>query len=188
MQQEELQLQNQLLIAMPGMADRRFEHAVILIARHNPDGCFGVVINQPTNTLMGDLFEHLKISSLDTNLAAMPVLKGGPVQPEQGFVVHDSDRVWENTLRISDNLAVTASKDILTDIASGQGPENFVLTLGCVSWSRGQIEEEMMDNTWLSCPTESSIIFDMPYPQRWQNSSRSLGIDVSLMSDTSGHA
>lgn len=189
MQQEELQLQNQLLIAMPGMADKRFEHAVILVARHNSEGCFGVVINQPTETRLGDLFDHLKVSSTKNNhLTEMPVLKGGPVQPEQGFVVHDSDRTWENTLTISDNLAVTASKDILTDIANDEGPENFVLTLGCASWSKGQIEAEILDNTWLSCPTEASIIFDMPYPLRWQNSSQSLGIDVRLMSDMSGHA
>ena len=188
MHQEELQLQNQLLIAMPGMGDPRFKHTVILIARHNGDGCFGVAINQPSKTYLGDLFKHLKIPSKDVALSSVPVLQGGPVQPEQGFVVHDSEKSWENTLRISDDLAVTASKDILLDIANGSGPTNFVLALGCVSWSAGQIEQEMLDNSWLSCPTESSIIFDTPYPLRWQNSSLSLGIDVRLMSDSAGHA
>ena len=188
MQQEEFQLQNQLLIAMPGMGDPRFEHAVILIARHNEDGCFGIAINQPSKTSLGDLFKHLKIPSADTALADVSVLQGGPVQPEQGFVVHDSYESWENTLRIAEGLAVTASKDILSDIAHARGPDNFVLALGCVSWSAGQIEKEMLDNAWLSCPVESSIIFDMPYPLRWQNSSKSLGIDVRFMSDSAGHA
>ncbi len=188
MHQEELRLQNQLLIAMPGMGDPRFEQVVILIARHNADGCFGVAINQPSKTYLGDLFKHLKIPSSDARLSSVPVLQGGPVQPEQGFVVHDSGGSWANTLRISDDLAITASKDILSDIANGVGPDNFVLTLGCVSWSAGQIEQEILDNAWLSCPTESSIIFDIPYSLRWQNSSLSLGIDVRLMSDSAGHA
>ena len=189
MQPEELQLQNQLLIAMPGMGDLRFEHAVILIARHNEDGCFGIAINQPSKTRLGDLFKHLKIpSTADITLADVSVLQGGHVQPEQGFVVHDSDKSWENTLRITEDLAVTASKDILSDIANTCGPDNFVLALGCVSWSAGQIEKEMLDNAWLSCPVEPSIIFDMPYPLRWQNSSQSLGIDVRFMSNSAGHA
>lgn len=188
MQQEELKLQNQLLIAMPGMGDKRFEHAVILVARHTQEGCFGVAINHPTRTLLGDLFKHLKVPYTNTDLAAMPVLRGGPVQPEQGFVIHDTEQSWENTIRISDDLAITASKDILTDIANEQGPENFVLALGCASWNAGQIEGEMLENTWLSCPAESSILFDMPYPLRWQNSSQSLGIDLRMMSDSSGHA
>ncbi len=189
MQQEDLQLQNQLLIAMPGMGDPRFEHAVILIARHTPEGCFGVTINQPSETSLGDLFKHLKIpTTASSELTSEPMLQGGPVQPGQGFVVHDSERNWENTLRISDNLAITASKDILADIAAEQGPENFFLTLGCASWSAGQIEREMLDNAWLSCPIESSILFDTPLPLRWQNSSQLLGFDVRLMSDSSGHA
>ncbi len=189
MKQEDLQLQNQLLIAMPGMGDPRFEHAVILVARHTPEGCFGVTINQPSETSLGDLFKHLKIpTQASSQLTSKPMLQGGPVQPEQGFVVHDSERTWENTLRISDNLAITASKDILTDIATDQGPENFILTLGCASWSAGQIEDEMLSNAWLSCPTESSIVFDTPFPLRWQNSSQLLGIDVRMMSDSFGHA
>jgi len=190
MQQEDLQLQNQLLIALPGMGDPRFEHAVILVARHTPEGCFGVAINQPSKTSLGDLFNHLKIDTVeDSELTSKPMLQGGPVQAEQGFVVHDSDRTWDNTLRISDNLAITASKDILSDIAAGNGPDNFLLTLGCASWSAGQIENEMLENAWLSCPMESSIIFDTPYPQRWQNSSQLLGIDVRMLSSNSiGHA
>lgn len=188
MQTEELHLQNQLLIAMPGMGDPRFEHAVILIARHNADGCFGITINHPTETSLGDLFEHLKLTTSDTNRAQQPVLYGGPVQPEQGFVVHDTQQDWENTLRITDDLAITASKDILADISAGQGPDNFILALGCASWEAGQVEKEILDNAWLSCPAESSILFDTPFPQRWQNASQLLGIDVNLMTDVAGHA
>ncbi len=187
MQTEDLQLQNQLLIAMPGMKDPRFEHAVILIARHSADGCFGVTINHPTETTLGELFEHLKIS-FKSDLASMPVLQGGPVQPEQGFVVHDTDKDWENTLRISDELAITASKDILADISAGQGPDNFILALGCASWSAGQIENELLENTWLSCPTAPSILFNTPFPQRWPSASQLLGFDVRLMPGLAGHA
>lgn len=189
MEQEDLQLQNHLLIAMPGIGDPRFEHSVILVARHNSEGCFGVVVNQPSKTSMGDLFKHLEISSDNKQLNNTPILEGGPVQPEQGFVLHDTSQDWENVLKISDNLAITASKDILQDIAEGNGPDNFLLTLGCASWTAGQIEGEIKENVWLSCPLESSILFETPYAKRWHSASRSLGIDMGLMSsENTGHA
>lgn len=185
---DHLKLQNQLLIAMPGMTDPRFEHSVIVVARHTDQGCFGISINQPSKTALGDLFDHLDISPINTSLNDTPVLTGGPVQPEQGFVLHDSDQHWENTLPISNNLSITASKDILNDIAQEQGPSNFLLTLGCASWTAGQIESEMLENAWLSCPIESAILFNTPYHQRWKNASKTLGVDVSLMTEFSGHA
>ncbi|HIQ15627.1 MAG TPA: YqgE/AlgH family protein [Leucothrix sp.] len=181
-------LQNQLLIAMPGITDPRFEHTVILVVRHTDEGCFGITINQPSKTKIGDLFDHLEITSTDEEINSTLVLTGGPVQPEQGFVLHDSDQRWENTLPISNNLAITASKDILSDIAIDKGPCNFLLTLGCASWTAGQIESEILENAWLNCPVESSILFDMPFHQRWKNASKTLGVDVSLMTEFSGHA
>jgi putative transcriptional regulator len=188
MKHEEMNLQNQLLIAMPGLGDPRFEHTVTLICRHDTLGCFGLTINRPIAISVSDLLGQLEITPGVTELENLFALSGGPLQKEQGFVVHDTDRVWENTLRISDDLAVTASRDILTDIANGNGPDNFLLALGCSSWTPGQLENEMLDNAWLTCPAEHRIIFEMPYEQRWQGASDLLGVDVSLMTNTIGHA
>ncbi|MCK5725384.1 MAG: YqgE/AlgH family protein [Thiotrichaceae bacterium] len=188
MSENHFKLQNQLLIAMPGMSDPQFEHNVILVARHTDQGCFGLCINQPSETNLGDLFEHLNIDVMDSNINHKQILKGGPVQPEQGFILHDSDQRWENTLPVSNELAVTASKDILKDIADNKGPSNFLLILGCASWTAGQIEAEMLDNVWLTCPVESNILFEVPFHRRWKEASKTLGVDVSLMTEFSGHA
>ncbi len=124
-------------------------------------------------------------------------LKGGPVQPEQGFVIHEIDpdnnaawhkTSWENTLKINDKLAVTASRDILYDIARGRGPRNFLLALGCASWAPGQIEQEMLDNSWLNCPADNRILFEIPFEDRWRSAIETLGFDANLISDEVGHA
>lgn len=183
-----LQLQNQLLIAMPGMMDSRFSKTVSVIARHTEDGCLGLVINQETETSLADLFEHLKIESQDERFKSIQVYNGGPVQPEQGFVLHNTDQEWESTLTIADDLAVTTSRDILDDIAMHEGPDKYMVCLGCASWEAGQIEREVLENTWLSCETDAGIIFDTPLETRWHAASQLLGIDVRLMSGVSGHA
>ncbi len=188
MQYENLKLQDQLLIAMPGMTDTRFDHSVTLIARHDTSGSFGLVINNPTQTTIGDLFTHLKIESTDETLNKMPVREGGPVQLGQGFVLHDGAKDWENTIRIKNSLAITASKDILADIAINKGPENFLVMLGCASWTAGQIEAELLDNAWLTCPSQHQLLFDTSPTQCWMNASQTLGVDMSFMSTTAGHA
>jgi len=184
-----LNLQNQLLIAMPGISDKRFKHAVSLIARHDDSGCFGLVLNDVTNTTLGDLFNHLKIDNNHDDICSILVREGGPVQLGQGFVLHDGEKDWENTIRIKSNLAITASKDILADIALRKGPQNFEVMLGCASWSAGQIEEELLNNTWLTCQATHQLIFDIsPAEEHWKNASAFLGIDISLIATTAGHA
>ncbi|CAA6822681.1 MAG: UPF0301 protein YqgE [uncultured Thiotrichaceae bacterium] len=183
-----LQLQNQLLIAMPGMRDSRFSKSVSVIARHTNDGCLGLVINQRTQTSLADLFEHLNIESDDEFFETVQVFNGGPVQPEQGFVLHNTDQEWESTLNITSDLSVTTSRDILDDIARHEGPEKYMVCLGCASWEAGQIERELLENTWLTCKTDAALIFDAPLETRWHAASQLLGIDVRLMSGTSGHA
>lgn len=183
-----LQLQNQLLIAMPGMMDSRFSKSVSVIARHTEDGSLGLVINQQTKTSLADLFEHLNIESDDESFKTTRVFNGGPVQPEQGFVLHNTDQEWESTLNITEDLAVTTSRDILDDIALHEGPDKYMVCLGCASWEAGQIERELLENTWLTCETDSAIIFDTPLETRWYAASKLLGIDVRLMSGVSGHA
>lgn len=181
-------LRNQLLIAMPAMGDPNFAHSVTLICEHTDEGCFGVMINRPIDVTLGSLLKQLDIDSIEQNLLDTKVINGGPIQSSQGFVLHDTDRVWDGTLPVSDNIAVTSSRDILDDIAVGNGPENFLLALGCASWAPGQVEEELLQNAWLTCPASHQILFNTPYDERWKRAADTLGIDVNLISDTVGHA
>ncbi len=188
-------LQSQLLIAMPAMGDPTFKQTVTLICQHNADGCFGLTINRPIQITLDELFGQLNITTEDAVVKGELALKGGPVQPDQGFVIHDavpnddnSAKTWENTLTINDSLAVTASRDILFDIAKGEGPQHYLLALGCASWTAGQIEQEVLDNAWLNCPSDNKILFDTPYERRWNSAIDSLGFDVNSISHTAGHA
>ena len=182
-------LKNQFLVAMPHMGDPNFDHTVTLICQQdNEMGAFGVTINRPIGLTLGDLFGQLNIKVKDKKLADIPALVGGPVQPEQGFVLHDTQKSWESTLAITDNLAITSSRDILFDIAQGKGPEHFLLALGCAGWSPGQLEIELQENTWLTCPADNKIIFDVPYEKRWQGAADNLGVDINLLSNAVGHA
>lgn len=196
-------LQSQLLISMPGLEDPYFKQSVTLICQHNEDGCFGLTINKPIEITIDEVLKQLDINADQpvTNAAktkytqlnksaspkSMSALRGGPVQTEQGFIIHDSNAKWENTMVINDDLSVTASRDILLDIAAGNGPENYLLTLGCASWMGGQVESEIMDNSWLNCPIDKKILFDMPFDQRWQGAADTLGINMNAMSGASGH-
>jgi putative transcriptional regulator len=188
MQTTSSNLRNQLLIAMPAMDDPSFSHTVTLICEHSDEGCFGVVINRPIDVTVGDLFKQLEIASIEQPLLDSSALSGGPVQSNQGFVIHNTDRSWEGTLQVSDDIAVTSSRDILDDIATGEGPKSFLLALGCASWAPGQVEDELLQNAWLTCPANPSILFDTPYDQRWTSAAEILGVDVNLISDTIGHA
>lgn len=178
-------LQGQLLIAMPNLGDPFFERSVTLIRQHNQDGCFGLTINYPMDISVNDLFEQLTIKHAYKEI--IPTLRGGPVQIEQGFVLHDGDKKWENTLIINQQLSVTASKDILFDIAEDKGPNNYVVALGCASWGAGQMEEEIMNNSWLNCDPNNKIIFELPYAERWEFAADTLGININTMTNFAGH-
>lgn len=182
-------LQGQFLIAMPNLADPYFEQSVTLICQHNDEGCFGLTINRPIQVTVTELFEQLNIPVENESLKGLKALSGGPVQPEQGFVIHDkeTEKTWENTLQVTDDLFVTASRDILFDIAANKGPENFLLTLGCASWMAGQMEAEVLNNSWLNCDANSKIIFDTPYKQRWNGAVEKMGINAAFISDVAGH-
>lgn len=181
-------LRNTLLIAMPSMDDPNFDHTVTLICQHDEEGAFGVTINRPLEVTVGELLAQLDIELNDIQLSNRVAMSGGPVQSEQGFILHNTNRVWESTLHIAENLSITSSKDILTDIAAGNGPDQFLLVLGCAGWSPGQLEEEIKENSWLTCMANNSILFDMPYPHRWRGAASTLGIDVNLLGTAAGHS
>lgn len=181
-------LRNHLLIALPTLQDPNFDHTVTLICQHDDEGAFGVTINRPLEVTVGELLLQLGITVEDPDIAEQVALNGGPVQPEQGFVLHDTDRAWDSTIEISDNLSLTSSKDILVDLAQGKGPNNFLLLLGCAGWTAGQLEKELKENSWLTCESDNRILFDMPYPQRWRGAASSLGVDVELLGMAAGHA
>jgi len=125
---------------------------------------------------------------VDTSIAGRVAVSGGPVQQEQGFILHDSDRTWDSTLPIADGVSLTSSRDILVDIAQGNGPDNFLLILGCSGWGPGQLENELKENTWLTCASNATILFEMPFPERWRGAASTLGVDVSLLGSAAGHA
>lgn len=181
-------LRNHLLIAMPGMGDPNFEHTVSLVCQHDEYGAFGVTINRPIELTVGELLHQLDLPVADIAIAGQMALSGGPVQAEQGFVLHDGQRQWDSTLHIGENLALTSSRDILQDIAKGSGPPHFLLILGCAGWGPGQLEQEIKQNIWLTCPASASILFSMPYEHRWKGAALTLGVDLNLLGSVAGHA
>jgi len=181
-------LTNQLLIAMPGMLDPNFSTTVTLICEHNDEGALGIVINRPTTLKLSGLFEQLSVDDADPGTAASPVLSGGPVGTERGFVLHGSGHVYENTLAVSDDICLTLSRDVIDAMATGHGPEQTLVAVGYAGWEAGQLEEEMLANSWLSVPATPEIVFDTPYADRWDSAARTLGVDIASMTSDAGHA
>ncbi len=181
-------LTNHFLIAMPQLQDAHFFHSVTYICQHDAEGAMGVMINRPLEMQLADIFEQLNISSSDAKFGKETVYSGGPVQPSHGFVLHRPGKNWEGTMFISDEIALTASSDILNDIAHHNDPKERLIALGYAGWGAGQLEDELAQNAWLSVPADASIIFDLPFDQRWHAAASLLGVDISLLSDEVGHA
>ncbi len=181
-------LANQLLIALPSLADPNFARSVALICQHDEDGAMGVVVNRPSEYTLGDVFEQMGIETGDAALVGQPVLAGGPVHPERGFVLHDGERAWDSTLPIADGLYLTTSRDILEAMARGDGPAHAVVALGCAGWGAGQLEHELVEDTWLTVPADAELLFGTPLEQRWQAAAGRIGIDMANLAAHSGHA
>lgn len=187
-------LANQLLIAMPGMMDDQFAGTVVYVCEHNPQGAMGLVVNRPTNLELKDLFDRIELKLEIAPLEKQPVYLGGPVQTERGFVLHPQadDIRYSSSLTVPGGLAMTTSKDVLEAVSSGQGPEQFLMTLGYAGWSAGQLEDEISRNGWLNVSTNlddiKKIIFETPYEQRYEKVMNIIGIDPSHLSGDVGHA
>ena len=181
-------LTNQLLIAMPGMEDPNFSTTVTLICEHNDDGALGIVINRPLELKLSGLFKQLDVDDPDPLTAEKPVLMGGPVGPERGFVLHGPGGDYENSFVVSEDIHLTLSRDVIDAMATGDGPDKSLVALGYAGWQPGQLENEMLANSWLNVPASPDIIFDMPFGQRWMSAAQTLGIDISQISPDAGHA
>ena len=181
-------LTNQLLIAMPGMADPNFSTTVTLICEHNDEGALGIVINRPLDLTLAGLFEQLDVEDPDPDAAKRPVMMGGPVGPERGFVLHDPGPKFENSLAVSNDIHLTLSRDVIDAMASGKGPQQSLVALGYAGWEPGQLESEMLANSWLNVPATPAIVFDTPFGDRWMSAAKILGIDISQISPDAGHA
>lgn len=181
-------LTNQLLIAMPGLRDPHFSTTVTLICEHNDDGALGIIINRPLTLKLSGLFEQLCVEDPDSEAANNPVMSGGPVGTERGFVLHDKSQSFENTLAVSDEIHLTLSRDVIDAMAVGAGPDKSLVAVGYAGWEPGQLEEEMLANSWLSVPATPELVFDTPFADRWDSAARTLGIDIAKMSSDSGHA
>lgn len=185
---QEATLSNQFLVAMPSVVQGEFDHSVTFLCEHNEAGAMGLVINRPTTLKLADMFKHMGLDVSDFPDKECPVYWGGPVQIERGFVLHSPSREWESTLKVSADVALTTSKDILVAISKGDGPKDYLVTLGYAGWSEGQLEQEILENTWLNTPSDSAILFTTPAPSRWSAAAKLLGLDPSLLSGEAGHA
>lgn len=187
--QEISSFKNQLLIAMPSLKDPNFFHGVTFICQHNSEGALGLVINRPTQMVLGDILEQMDIPIEDETIAEIPVFAGGPVQQERGFVLHHtSETHWESSIEVSDMLSLTTSRDILIAIAKGKGPKKFLIALGYAGWGEEQLETEMKANAWLSTYYDDSVVFDTPISKRWRVAADKMGLDINLLSTQAGHA
>ncbi|NLY58038.1 MAG: YqgE/AlgH family protein [Gammaproteobacteria bacterium] len=181
-------LKHHFLIAMPHMEDPRFAHTLIYLCEHNAEGAMGLVINRPSGLNLGDVLEQTAPQlSVPLELSERIVFTGGPVQSERGFVLHRGPQHWESSLDLGP-LQLTTSRDILIDMTRGQGPDESFVALGYAGWEAGQLEQELVDNVWLSCPADYHILFELDAEQRLDAAARSLGIDLNLLTSQAGHA
>ncbi|KAA0688672.1 YqgE/AlgH family protein [Azospirillum brasilense] len=181
-------LTGQLLIAMPGMTDPRFQRTVIYMCAHNEDGAMGLVVNRLFGSVtFEDLLEQLEIE-IQEPLANMPVHYGGPVESGRGFVLHSTDYVRDGTLVVDDEVALTATIDILRAISEDRGPRRNILLLGYAGWGPGQLDAEIQANGWLNVPCDETLLFDPELDTKWERSIAKLGVSLSMLSAEAGHA
>ena len=181
-------LANHFLVAMPGLHEPNFSHSIIYICDHSEDGAMGLVINSPLEIPLSQIFEQFELT-YSPRVGEAPLMSGGPVQIDRGFVLHRKVlREWEATLPISNEICLTSSRDIITDIAEEQGPDDMLVTLGYAGWGPGQLEEELANNAWLTVPGDADIIFNVPCEQRANAAAAKIGIDLNLLSSNAGHA
>jgi len=185
---QSINLTNHFLIAMPSLEDENFSRSVTLICEHNEEGALGIVINRPTDFTLGELLQQMELIEDADCFSETTIYSGGPVQVEHGFILHQPVGNWEHSLLITDELALTTSRDLLEAITHGDSPSDLLVALGYAGWGAGQLEYEIGENAWLTTPADTDILFKIPAEQRWQAAASRLGVDLRLLSGDTGHA
>lgn len=181
-------LKGQFIMAMPGLADPNFSRTVSCICEHTSEGAVGIVVNQVHSSLSAkDIFDELNMA-YTPGAENIPIYIGGPVHIGEIFVLHGPPFNWRGCLMITNSLAMSNTADILQAIALGRGPDSLIITLGCAGWGPLQLESEIRENVWLTYPITEDIIFRVAVEARWEEAVRKMGIEPTLLSDTSGHA
>lgn len=181
---EKYNLENRLLVAMPSLKDPHFAHSVVFVCEHTENGAFGIAINIPLHATLGEILKQIDIQAISDEIIRQPVVMGGPVSQEQGFIIYTDQ---EDLSKGEFNITVSSSKEMLQKIADGDGPLHNVVSLGYASWGGGQLEQEIIDNYWLIAPPDPRVIFDLPFVDRWRAAAALVGVDFDRMSTDVGH-
>ena len=181
-------LAGNFLVAMPSMADQRFHRTVIYLCAHTPDNAMGLIINKPLQDLrFADVLENLNITPCSSTCSAIHVHRGGPVETQRGFVLHSSDYNRDGTLVLNDQIALSATTEILKSIASGSGPASNLMALGYSGWGPGQLDMEIKHNAWLNVPGDPDLLFSNDFGSKWERALAKLGVNAALLSPVAGH-
>lgn len=183
-----IDLTHHFLIAMPALEDPYFAQALVYVCEHNENGALGIIVNRPTDMDLAGLFEKIDIPLEAPAIGQQPVYFGGPVQLDRGFVLHRPLGAWQSTLSVTPEIGLSSSRDVLSHVASSGLPTDILVSLGYAGWEPGQLEDELGENTWLTVPASAAILFDTPPDERFQAALNKLGISLSQLSDTAGHA
>ena len=183
-------LTGQLLVAMPGMTDPRFERAVIYMCVHSlEEGAMGLIVNKPLpDVRFGDILSNLKIPARSNSCTSIQVHRGGPVQTQLGFILHSGDYQKEGTLVVDSEISLSTTTEILRAIAEGNGPEKNLMALGYAGWDSQQLDDEIKRNAWLNVPADAELLFSREYDNKWERALAKLGIAAHQLSSTAGHA
>ncbi len=186
-----LNLANHFLIAMPSIQDPVFGGTVVYVCEHNDKGVLGVVINKPTDMTMETLFDRVDLKlaeGLRATVVDEPIMFGGPVQDDRGFVLHSPGGRYSSSLTVTDDVSFTTSIDVLEAVANGGGPARMLVSIGYAGWSPGQLEEEISRNGWLTVGADARVLFDLPIEERYTAAIKLLGIDPLMLATEAGHA
>src|SRR5690625_191593 len=183
-----IDLSGQFLLAMPGVVGGALADTIIYVCEHNADGALGLVVNRPTDITVGDLLQRIDLDlSLEIGpVKDAPVLFGGPVQTDRGFVLHMPPGSYTSSVKLGP-MTLTTSRDILQDVSQGAGPERLMVSLGYAGWGPGQLESEMASNAWLNVEATQEILFDTPAESRYQAALSQLGINPLILTGETGH-
>ncbi len=188
MEQQTASLVDRCLIATPAIKDPIFASSLVYMCEHSESGSMGLVINHETSQILDDVFQQLDIQCENDTIKNQPVYVGGPVQLEQGFVLHSNAGHWQNSVEVSNGIHLTSSLDILQAVANGKGPQDYLVIMGFSGWASGQLESELQQNSWLTAACNADLLFHQKPEDKWQVAFDTLGFDINMLSPVSGNA